>query len=66
MNGPSQVFQALLAQAAACTKRGALGEAEKLIQQALARDPRHVGALVELGRIAYRRGDKRAAADCLR
>jgi predicted nicotinamide N-methyase len=66
MNGPSQVFQALLAQAAACAKRGALGEAEKLIQQVLDRDPRHVGALVELGRIAYKRGNKRAAADCLR
>ena len=66
MNGPSQVFQALLAQAAACAKRGALGEAEKLIQQVLDRDPRHVGALVELRRIAHKRGNKRAAADCLR
>jgi protein arginine N-methyltransferase 7 len=66
MNGPPQVFQALVAHAAACTKRGALGEAERLVRQLLDRDPRHVGALVELGRIAYRRGDKRAAADCLR
>jgi hypothetical protein len=66
MNGSPQVFQALVAQAAICATRGALGEAEKLVRQVLDRDPRHVGALVELGRIAYRRGDKRAAADCLR
>ncbi|HEX8812652.1 MAG TPA: tetratricopeptide repeat protein [Terracidiphilus sp.] len=66
MNGSPQVFQSLVAQAAACTKRGALGEAERLVRQVLDRDPRHVGALAELGRIAYRRGDKRAAADGLR
>jgi hypothetical protein len=66
MNGPPQLFQALVAQAATCTKRGALGQAEKLVRQVLDRDPRHVGALVELGRIAFRRGDKRASADCLR
>ena len=58
--------ETLLAQAAACTKRGELGQAEKLIRAVLARDPRHADALFELGRIAHATGDKRAAADCLR
>jgi predicted nicotinamide N-methyase len=58
--------EALLTQAGACTKRGEIGQAEKLLHQALARDPRHSGTLVELGRIAYLTGNKRAAADCLR
>src|SRR4029077_6512513 len=58
--------EALLAQAAACTKRGETGQAEKLIQQVLVRDPRHPGALVELGGVAYLTGNKRAAADSLR
>jgi predicted nicotinamide N-methyase len=57
---------ALLAQAAACTKRGEVGQAEKLVRQVLARDPRHPAAQVELGRIAYKTGNKIAAADCLR
>jgi tetratricopeptide (TPR) repeat protein len=56
---------ALLTQAAACTKRGEIGQAEKLIRQLLARNPRHPGALFELGRIAHMAGDKRAAADYL-
>jgi Tfp pilus assembly protein PilF len=58
--------ETLLAQAAASTKRGEIGQAEKLIRQVLARDPRHADALFELGRIAHARGDKKAAADCLR
>ena len=58
--------ETLLTQAAACTKRGDIGQAEKLLRQALARDPRHPGALFELGRIAYLAGNKNAAADCLR
>jgi Flp pilus assembly protein TadD len=56
----------LLTQAAACTKRGETGQAEKLIRQLLAREPQHAGALFEPGRISYRAGDKKAAADCLR
>jgi Flp pilus assembly protein TadD len=55
----------LLVQAAACAERGEIGQAERLIRQVLARDPRHPGALFELGRIANLKGDKRAAADCL-
>jgi tetratricopeptide (TPR) repeat protein len=55
----------LLIQAEACATRGELGQAEKLIRGVLARDPRHPGALFELGRIASLKGDKRAAADCL-
>jgi tetratricopeptide (TPR) repeat protein len=58
--------EALLAQAAACTKRGDTAQAQKLIQRVLVRDPRHPGALVELGRVAYLTGNKRAAADSLR
>jgi Flp pilus assembly protein TadD len=54
-----------LVQAAACAQRGETGRAETLIRQVLARDPRHPGALFELGRIANLKGDKRAAADCL-
>jgi predicted nicotinamide N-methyase len=54
-----------LRQAAACTKRGETGQAEKLIRALLARDPQHPRALFELSRIAYMRGDKRGAADCL-
>jgi type II protein arginine methyltransferase len=46
--------------------RGEIGEAEMLARQVLARDPRHAGAMVELGRIAHRSGNKRAAADWLR
>jgi tetratricopeptide (TPR) repeat protein len=57
---------ALLAQAAACTKRGEIGPAEKLIRQVLTREPQHADALYELGRISYRAGNKMAAADCLR
>jgi tetratricopeptide (TPR) repeat protein len=56
----------LLSQAAACTKRGETGQAERLIRMLLAREPQHAGALYELGRISYRAGDKKAAADCLR
>jgi predicted nicotinamide N-methyase len=55
----------LLLRAEACATRGEIGQAEKLIRQVLARDPRHPGALFELGRIANLKGDKRAAADCL-
>jgi protein arginine N-methyltransferase 7 len=58
--------EVLLTRAVACTKRGEIAQAEKQIRQVLARDPRHVGALLELGRIAFVTGDKRAAADCLR
>jgi predicted nicotinamide N-methyase len=57
---------ALLADAAACTKRGEIGQAEKLIRQVLAREPQHADALYELGRISYRTGNKAAAAECLR
>jgi type II protein arginine methyltransferase len=46
--------------------RGEVGQAEMLARQVLAHDPRHAGALVELGRIAHRSGNKRAAADWLR
>jgi type II protein arginine methyltransferase len=60
------VAAALLAQAAACIKRGEIAQAGQLVRQVLARDPRHPGALFELGRIAYKTGDKRAAVDCLR
>jgi protein arginine N-methyltransferase 7 len=56
---------ALLAQAVACTKRGEIGQAEKLVRGVLARDPRHPAALFELGRISHTKGDKRAAVDCL-
>jgi uncharacterized protein HemY len=56
----------LLSQAAACTKRGETGHAERLIRMLLAREPQHPGALYELGRISYRAGNKVAAADCLR
>ncbi len=58
--------EAVLIQAAACMKRGEVGQAEQLIRGLLASDPRHPGALFELGRIANTRGDKKAAADCLR
>jgi tetratricopeptide (TPR) repeat protein len=57
---------ALLAQAGACRQRGEIGQAEALIRQVLARDPRHPDALFELGRLAYSAGNKTAAADCLR
>jgi type II protein arginine methyltransferase len=46
--------------------RGETGKAEALARQVLARDARHAGAMVELGRIAHRSGNKRAAADWLR
>jgi type III protein arginine methyltransferase len=58
--------EALLTQAGACRKRGETGQAEKLVRQVLARDPRHPAALFEIGRIAYLAGDKKSAADCLR
>jgi type III protein arginine methyltransferase len=58
--------ESLLSQAAACTKRGETGQAERLIRMLLAREPRHPEALYELGRISYRAGNKPAAADCLR
>ena len=57
--------ETFLREAAACTKRGEIVQAEKLVRQVLARDPRHAGALFELGRIAHRAGNQRAAADCL-
>jgi type II protein arginine methyltransferase len=56
----------LLREAAQCTMRGDIGRAEALAREVLARDPRHAGAMVELGRIAHRTGNKRAAADWLR
>jgi tetratricopeptide (TPR) repeat protein len=56
----------LLSQAAACTRRGETGQAERLIRTLLAREPRHPDALYELGRMSYRAGNKAAAADCLR
>ncbi len=59
-------IETILIQAAACTKRGEIGQAEKLLRHVLARDPRHARALFDLGRIAHMRGDKRGAADCLR
>jgi Flp pilus assembly protein TadD len=55
-----------LARAAACRQQCDFSQAETLARQALARDPRHPAALVELGRIAYATGNRRAAADCLR
>jgi protein arginine N-methyltransferase 7 len=58
--------ETLLTQAAACTKRGDIGQAEKLVRTVLARAPQHPGALFELGRIANLTGNKKAAADCLR
>jgi tetratricopeptide (TPR) repeat protein len=58
--------ETILSQAAACTKRGETGQAERLIRTLLAREPQHAGALYELGRISYRAGNKTAAADCLR
>jgi Flp pilus assembly protein TadD len=58
--------ETLLRQAAACTKRGETGQAEKLIRELLGRRAQHADALNELGRISYLTGDKRAAADCLR
>jgi protein arginine N-methyltransferase 7 len=57
---------ALLTQAGACRQRGDIGQAEKLLRQVLARDPRHPAALFELGRIAFAGGNKKAAEDCLR
>src|SRR5579864_2565335 len=74
MNSPPQVAgggarvdnATLLREAAQCTMRGETGKAETLARQVLARDPRHAGAMVELGRIAHRSGDRRAAADWLR
>jgi len=65
-NGSAVWAEDLLTQPSACTKRGETGQAEKLVRQALARDPHRAGALYELGRISYRAGDKNAAADCLR
>jgi len=56
----------LLREAAQCCMRGEIGKAEALARQVLARDPRHAGAMVELGRIAHRTGNLRAAADWLR
>jgi predicted nicotinamide N-methyase len=56
----------LLREAAQCTTRGEIGKAESLARQVLARDPRHAGAMEELGRIAHRTGNKRAATDWLR
>ena len=56
----------LLREAAQCTTRGEIGKAEALARQVLARDPRHTGAMEELGRIAHRTGNKRAATDWLR
>ena len=58
--------ETILSQAAACTKRGETGQAERLIRTLLAREPEHAGALYELGRISCRTGNKTVAADCLR
>lgn len=55
-----------MAHAAACRRQGDFSQAEKLARQVLARDPRHPAPLAELGRIAYAKGNGRAAADCLR
>jgi predicted nicotinamide N-methyase len=66
LKGGNAEAAALLSKAAQCTMRGEIGKAETLARQVLARDPRHTGALVELGRIAHRTGNRRAAADWLR
>jgi predicted nicotinamide N-methyase len=58
--------QALVAQAIACAERGEVAKAEGLLQRVLALDARNAAAHYELGRIAFRRGNKKAAADCLR
>jgi type II protein arginine methyltransferase len=57
---------ALVTLAAACTGRGDIRQAEKLLQQVLAHDARHAAAHYELGRIAFKTGNARAAADLLR
>jgi Flp pilus assembly protein TadD len=67
MGGGNGVDNAtLLREAAQCCMRGDLGKAESLARAVLARDPRHAGAMVELGRIAHRTGNRQAAADWLR
>jgi SAM-dependent methyltransferase len=58
--------QVLVAQATACTARGEIARAEALLQRVLADDPRNPAACYELGRIAFRRGNKTAAVECLR
>ena len=68
---PAGVVQAvaaetILRQAAACTERGEIVQAERLIRALLAREPQHAGALYQLGRIFFRAGNKMAAVDCLR
>jgi len=74
MNDPTRVAaggdgvdnSTLLKEAAQWCMRGETGKAEALARQVLARDPRNAGAMEELGRIAHRTGNKRAAADWLR
>lgn len=65
-SGEGLDLQGLAVQAAACTNRGDIVQAEALLRRVLARDAQHPAAQYELGRIAYRRGNKKAAVDCLR
>jgi predicted nicotinamide N-methyase len=68
LRGGVQTVEAttLLGEAAQCTARGEFGKAETLARQMLALDPGNANAMVALGRIADRTGDKRAAVDWLR
>ncbi len=48
--------------AVGCLRRNRLAEAEALLREVLAEDPRHAAALHHLGVLCYRRGDYEAAA----
>jgi Tfp pilus assembly protein PilF len=58
--------QAVIAQAIACAERGEVTKAEGLLRRVLAQDAGNAAAQYELGRIAFRLGNKKAAADCMR
>jgi predicted nicotinamide N-methyase len=59
-------LHAVVAQAIACAERGEVAKAEGLLRRVLAHDARNAAAQYELGRIAFRRGNKKEAAECLR